>query len=318
LVKYKKSDMTQKWRILVPVSFGPQSDAALKYARKVSQQRNGMITCLYVIEKPGFITGKFISREIEQRIRREAELQLSAKVNRIYKNEENLSFELIVTSGKVHRKILEKASELQVNEIIMGRSDSSDLTKYILGSNASHVIAKSAIPVLTLRGSKFIANDHILLPLDLSNPVSIKIAKAIEIAALQRSRVTVCVILSPDWTVLEPAYRERLKEIKKLFANYDIECRVQLMISRKPVSDEILSVAGKIGAGQIIIMTQVESGTTDLFMGSTAREVIKRSEIPVISLTPNVQTGLYPYKSLFGNINNPITWYDMNDHLINR
>jgi nucleotide-binding universal stress UspA family protein len=310
--------MMQKWRILVPVSFGPQSDAALKYARKASQQTNGMITCLYVIEKPGFITGKFISREIEQRIRREAEVQLAAKVNRIYKNEEGLSFELIVTSGKVHRKILEKAAELQVNEIIMGRSDSPDLTKDLLGSNASHVIARSAVPVLTLRGSKFIANSHILLPLDLSNPVSLKIAKAIEIASLQQSRITICAVLNPDWAILELAYRERLKEIKKLVASYDIECRVQLIISRKPVPDEILSLSGRVGAGQIIIMTQVESGTTDMFIGSTVREVVKRSEIPVLSLTPNIQTGLYPYKSLFGNINDPITWYDLNDHLINR
>ena len=37
-------------RILVPVNFGSQSDAALKYASKISGIINGMITCLHVIE----------------------------------------------------------------------------------------------------------------------------------------------------------------------------------------------------------------------------------------------------------------------------
>jgi nucleotide-binding universal stress UspA family protein len=306
-----------KYRILVPVSFRPQSDAALKYARRIAQQRKGMITCLYVVEKPGFITGRFITRELEMQIRRDAELHLSSTVNRIFKSDKTVAFELIVTSGKVHHKILEKASELKTDLIVMGRSDSVDLTKNYLGSNASHVMARATMPVLSIRSSKNILANHILFPLDLSNPVTIKIAKAIEIAQLQKTRFSVCTILDPGRISLESAYRERLKEIKKLISDHEIECTVHLKITGELISEAILSLAGELRSEQILIMTQKEPDITELFIGSTAREVLKKSEIPVLSFTPGVQTKQFPFKSLFGNINHPITLDGKNEQLIN-
>ncbi len=307
-----------KSKILVPAGFGLQSDAALVYAKKIALQLNQMITCLYVIEKPGFVTSKFISKELETKIRREAEMQLSSRVNRIYPDREKISFELIITAGKVHQKILEKSTELNANLIIMGRSDGSDLTRNYLGSNASQVISKATLPVVTVRNSRILSNAHVLLPLDLYNPVTIKIAKAIEVLQQQGSRVTICSILHPDRIILEPAYRTRLKEIKKLFVDYEIDCRVQLVISGNTLAAEILEVARKVQADEIMLMTQGEKDHTEMFIGSTAREVIKNSEIPVLSFTPGVQASPYPYRTLFGNINNPIRGLDINDHLLKK
>lgn len=305
-----------KSKILVPAAFGLQSDAALAYAKTIAKGLNQMISCLYVIEKPGFVTSKFISRDLELKIRREAELQLSSRVNRLFPEEEKTAFELIVSSGKVHRKILEKASELQAGMIIMGRSDGSDLTRKYLGSNAGHVVAKASVPVVTVRSSRFSSLDHLLLPLDLSGPVTIQIAKAIELLQQLPWKVTVCSILHPVRTDLEMLYRERLKEIKQLFGDYEIDCRVQLVVSAKTVSAEILATAKKVHAGQIMLMTRGEEDHNDLFIGSTAGEVIKKSDFPVLSLTPGIHTSLYPYRSLFGNIHNPIGGLDVKEHPI--
>lgn len=145
-----KWDLMHKMRILVPVSFSPHSDMALKQASVLADQTNVMITCLHVIEKPGFVNGLVMSEDMERKIRREAQVQLSSRVNQIIPDSKRISFELIISSGKAYRKILEKASELNVNMIIMGKSDSADLNRKYLGSNASRVVAKSPIPVLTV------------------------------------------------------------------------------------------------------------------------------------------------------------------------
>ena len=63
-------------------------------------------------------------------------------------------------------------------------------------------------------------------------------------------------------------------------------------------------------------MTQEESDTADLALGSVAKELMCKSEFPVLSLSPVVQNELYPFRSLFGSINNPISRYDLNDQLI--
>ncbi len=204
-----------------------------------------MITCLHVIEKPGFISGKFFSREAEQKVRRESELKLASKVNGILSGNDGVSFELIVSTGKVQRKVLEMAMELDVDLIIMGRSDSIDRITHSLGSNTARVIERSVIPVLTTSKSRIPLHQHILLPLDLSASVSIQLAKTIEIAALLKAMVTVCTILLPGRSKLETAYRQRLIDIKKLFTQYDIICRTKLIITENRVVDEIISCSKK-------------------------------------------------------------------------
>jgi len=305
-----------RFRILVPVSFGSQSDVALKHARILAQKLKGMITCLHVIEKPGFISAKFQTRDMEQKIRLEAEVSLASKVNAILGGNENVLYELIITSGKAHRKILEKSVELDIDIIIMGRSDSTDRTKHTIGSNASRVIERSTIPVLTVSKSKIPLYKHILVPLDLSASVSLQLAKTIEVAELLDAKVTICAILRPGWPRLETAYRKRLLEIKKLFIHYEIFCRVKLFITDNKVVDEIISRSENYHPDLMLIMTQVESNMEELSIGSVAYQLVYKSDIPILSVTPALQKELYPYKSLFGSINNPISWHDHYDHVI--
>jgi len=305
-----------RFRILVPVSFADQSDIVLKQAKTLAKQLNAMITCLHVIEKSGFTGGRHINREIEQKFRRESELKLASKVNRNLSGDEYISYELIVSSGGVHRKILEKASELNMDLIIMGRCDSKGGTKSRLGSNATKVIERSEIPVLTIRNSHAPTCQHILVPLDLSTPVSLQLAKAIEWAEMLNALVTVCAVIPPDGPGPQAAYKRRLIEIKKLFDQYDISCRVRLLIKEKQVVDEILSCSRKYHPNLMMLMTQEEAKVTALSLGSIADALLSKSEIPMLTVTPVIKKEPYPFRSLFGSINNPILNYDHKDHLI--
>jgi nucleotide-binding universal stress UspA family protein len=304
-----------KFRILVPVSFGSQSNRALKQAKSIALQVNAMVTCLHVIDNQG-ISGNLISREKAHKIRLESELKLASKVDAILAGPDAVLYELIVTSGKVYRKILDKASELDMDMIVMGRSDAFEGKKPQLGSNAAKVIERSTIPVLIIENTQHPSCRNLLVPLDLSAQVSLQLAKTIELAEKFNAMVTVVTILHPGGSRLEAAYRNRLFEIKKLFAQYDIFCRVKLISSDRKVADQLLSCSLRYHPDLVVLMTQEESDIADLAIGSVAKELICKSEYPVLTMTPVVQHGIYPFKSLFGSINNPIDRYDLNDHLI--
>jgi nucleotide-binding universal stress UspA family protein len=305
-----------KLRILVPVSFGEQSVLALKQAKTIAQRVHAMITCLHIIEKPGLVGSKLISRETEQKVRRESELKLASKAHGILSGEEEVPYELIISSGKVSRKILEKASELGMDMIIMGRSESARGKKNHLGSNAAQVIESADIPVLSIRNSPADPCGHLLVPLDLSVPVGVQLARTIDLAEILNARLTICTILHPGASGLESAYKRRLIEIKKLCTHYDILCRVKLIITKRRVAEELLSCSQRYQTNLLVLMTQNEEKTEHLSMGSVAHEILCKSEIPVLSMTPVIQRDLYPYRSLFGSINHPIDHPDLKDQLI--
>jgi nucleotide-binding universal stress UspA family protein len=298
-----------KKRILVPVNFGTQSDAALKYASYFAGVINGMITCLHVIEEPGFITGKFISKDIKDQIRREAGQRLSEKVNANI-NDKHIPFEIIVSAGKVHRKIMEKANDIKAEFIIMGRSDSQDLKNKPMGSNTKKVITQAKIPVITVGNRKPLEKRQILLPLDLSKPVYLKMLKAIQVARLLKIDVNIFTVLRSDWKSLEAKFRGRLNEIKEVFNNAGVACRVNLIVSKNPVYQEIISFAKSTRAALILIMTQQETEFTDLYIGSAAQEIINQSEIPVLSIRPEGQTDAYPDDTLIGRQLDPISIFN--------
>ena len=298
-------------RILVPVNFGAQSDAALKYAIKMASAVNGKITCLHVNEEPGFITSQFLTKEISDRIRRLAEDTLSAKANEIINDNNSVPFEVIVTKGNVHRKVREKAKDLNASFIIMAKSDSADKEDNELGSNTLRVIAKAQIPVLTVNSTEHLGYDRILLPLDLSKPVEIKLLKALELAKLFGVEVSVFTVMRSDCISLKPKYQKRLKEIQQLFNAEDVSCSIQLKVSEDSISEEILQQARKMNAGMIMMMTQQEKGITDFYIGSTVHQIINASEFPVLSIIPNVRINEISNAPVWSDIQNPITLFQM-------
>ena len=154
-----------------------------------------MIPCMYVIEEHGLLVDKFISNEAKRKLRRDAENKLSEKVNSILRKEDNTPFELIITSGKVHQKFLEKSCDLKAQTIVMGRSSSKELGKQRIGSNTKKIIAKAQVLVIVTSNNKIAEREHIILPLDLLKPIGSQVQFATDTALLLDADVSVIVIL---------------------------------------------------------------------------------------------------------------------------
>ena len=306
--------MTRR-RILVPIDLDAQSDSALDFARNIATRLNAMISCMYVIEEQKLRTNNPKNREAKLEQRRDVEIRLSEKVNSIL-SEAKTPFELIITHGKVHEKILEKSMDLNAQLIIMSRSNTGDIGKKRIGSITKHIITKSQIPVITIGRYKIVNRENIIVPLDVFKPIGSQVIFAIDTAMLLGAAVTVISVIEKEMLSLRPVYLKRLKEIRKLLRDIKIDCNSHLLTTRNTVPEEILSFSRKLDSAMILLMTSNEIKANGSSIGSVAKGIIAESELPVQCINPNCKSRNLSDKS--GNFYklDSWSWYSLKDHHI--
>ncbi len=151
-------------KILVPIDFSDYSKNALKYAVQFSKFFEAKIYLIYVIEPmvypSDFSLGQVSipSTEYDMQDRAKSELEL------LVKNEitEELCTEVIIKAGKPFVEIIDTASELDIDLIIIATHGHTGMEHLLFGSTAEKVVRKAPCPVLTLRepikGFKFKGN----------------------------------------------------------------------------------------------------------------------------------------------------------------
>ena len=275
--------------LLVPIDFQPESLAALDFAVVLATSIQADIHLLYVIEIENPLLKMVLTKEQKGLIVECARKKMHTLIKEKYAAS-GRSFHEHVLQGKIYNKIVATAVSVKAEMIIMGRKDSSDRVKNFTGTNTVHIIRESNIPIITLKRKIPAAGcRHILLPLDLSKPVLKQVRSSIHIAHLLSAQISIVSVLTVDRASLEISYSVRLAEIRDLFEKSGIHCNYTLIKDFSPDLPVILnSHASKIKADLLITMTQQEQNFTNYFIGSHAQEIINRSDIPVLSMTPTI------------------------------
>ncbi|MGM0496395.1 MAG: universal stress protein [Bacteroidota bacterium] len=298
--------------ILVPLDHSPQSLAAFGYAKVIAKATDCSLTLLYVIEEPGFFTKTKIKKDQKEEIRKEAisSLQKVIDEDKELKNK-SIQATPMVKEGKVYKKIIETAQEIKPDFIIMGRSDESDFKKNITGTNTHHIVSEAQAPVITIKGIQEITTkEHILLPLDLTNPIEEKLAKAIEIARYFNAHLSILSVLQSRWLSKRIKAQKCLSRIENILKKYEVSCDTKLIVNKKqPVHDLIIKYAKEIDVDLIMVMTQQEKEIHKFFIGSTAQEIINDADRPVISILPHPEIKLENVHYIFKNVLDPLHVY---------
>lgn len=145
-------------RILVPVDFSPDSDAALHYAVGLAQQVGATVHLLHIVEnsmaagmwsadaytgeKPGLLVN--VVRDAEQRLERMIPTIAGVRYG----------LEHDVRTGPPAATIVEFAKEELADLIVMGTRGRTGLSHVLLGSVAEEVVRRAPCPVLTLRAER--------------------------------------------------------------------------------------------------------------------------------------------------------------------
>jgi nucleotide-binding universal stress UspA family protein len=139
-------------RILVPVDFSPQSDAALEYAIDLARRLDGRIVLAHVFSVPAFA---FPDASIPMPAQTVVEVQ-NASRTQLAKLEERVrqagvGVSSCLLEGAPFVEIVRAARGEQADLIVMGTHGRSGLRHALLGSVAEKVVRKAPCPVLVVR-----------------------------------------------------------------------------------------------------------------------------------------------------------------------
>jgi nucleotide-binding universal stress UspA family protein len=279
--------------ILVPYDFREMSEITLSQSYNLARLTGLDITLLHVYEDSKAINKIFGDEKKEEEVIRKIEAELQEIAEKA-KTESGIYIHIMVAKGRVHSKIVEVADMIQAKYIVMSLSSTyeSDPEKRMVGANLSRVIRTAKCPVLTI-GSK---TNHdgcrsILLPLDLSKQTRHKVTWAIDVAKLFKAKIKVVSALwSKNNEDIVTQIRAQLIQVRRFIEEKGIEVTAEIIESEhgsRTLIPAILDYAKKEGdVDLIMIMTQQEVGWVEFFVGSHATEIIRSSDIPVMSIIP--------------------------------
>lgn len=279
---------------LVPVDFSETSILALDHAAamaKIISKKNQQVTLLHVIEGGNFNS---ISEASQIETGGRDALAIEGALNRLHKIAEKhtqtsngVEYKFIVAGGKAYKKIAEVAEQIQADSIVMGTHGSSGIQAFA-GSNASKVIHISPCPVVVIkekplgRGYK-----NIVLPLDISKETKQKVNLAVKVANYYDSTVHIVTTHEAD-EYLDKKLQNNLNQVAKYLEERNVKVTsTTLGESGGNFAMQTLVWAQSKDADLIIIMAEQEKGWTEYIYGTYAQQIVNRSPIPVMAVTPN-------------------------------
>jgi nucleotide-binding universal stress UspA family protein len=285
--------MTSKDIILVPIGFTNQSIIALQQAVVVAKHTDSELFLLSVVEMPTAIQKIFSDYEEKQKQfkekLRENLLDLSSKYCDGVKN-----VKCMVTSGKIYEEIIDVADSINANLIVMGTDGTpKEIKKKFIGSNANKVVRSAPCPVITIKGKSVSTSCEVIaLPLDLNKETREKVTYAIQYARLFNSLIKVfSVSYDNDDDSIKNKLNRNLSQVNDFISSKGISCSKDLLeiSTSASFSGSIVKYTEDINADLIMIMTKGEDNLDLNFLGSNARKLINKSDIPVMSIRPSVK-----------------------------
>ena len=210
--------------------------------------------------------------------------------------------------GVPAKKITEKARDLQADCIVMCSHGRSGFSRILFGSVTEEVLRNSPCPVLCLRGQSA-SNDFgvkpVIVTTDLSNESLEAMPYAIALAEQQGAPLHVLLVLEDQLQIPDDLVHPQVdllvnehQEMEQRLSAFTLKLREQKNVEIMPhvlhgyPVESIIKLAGKVGAGCIVIASHGRSGFRRIVVGSVAEEVIRHSTCPVLAIRNGINKKL--------------------------
>ena len=292
-------------RILCPIDFSDTSRHALDHAVAIAKWYESHITALHVIAPPLLLQPPILFAELPKNTTlTEAELQaLEAQLGAWLEpaNRTGVKTDMLFDEGNPAASILEHASSLQADLLVMGTHGLSGFERLMLGSVAEKVLRKATCPVMSVpppavTGAK-VPYTRLLCPVDFSESSLAALRFAFSIAEESDAHLTILHVF--DWPpddellverfdtpasrrVVEEEARGRLEAL--VTGDVRVWCKPATKVSYGKPYRQILEVAGSEGTDLIVIGVHGRNALDLTLFGSTTNHVVRRASCPVVTL----------------------------------
>lgn len=208
--------------------------------------------------------------------------------------------------------IVDYAEEQDIDVIVMATHGRRNVSRLLLGSVTEAVVRRAGCPVLTLRGSDAPAPPRlpllrsVMVPFDFSPPARAAFADASDLARHYGARLMLLhVIEEPRWREVYGfrGFSELAQQREKLMLDVDrrlrgiaealapgVPCEIEVRVGRPAA--EILAAATRADVDLVVMASRGLTGVRRLIFGSTAEEVVRLADTPIMVVKP--QDGVLP------------------------
>lgn len=270
-------------KILVPTDFSILSNTASRYAVTMASALNAEVVLIHVVymDSPPRAMAAFHMKDIEDEIANNAKkdcLKLADELKTEFGAPE-VSYKII--KGYPVEDVIENyAVHNHIDFIVMGTKGASGLKKVIIGSNATAVISKSTIPVITVpEHSRFNGVKNIVYASDIDK-IETELNKLVKFAELFGAAIHIIHVLTPG-SDIKPDVSKMEEDIKKQFQYTSISVHV---IHNEDILYSIDEYVVDKKADMIAMFTHKPSFLEKLFGKSITRQMAFHALIPMLSL----------------------------------
>lgn len=268
--------------IVVPIDFSKESLNGLRLAIIFANRFNCTAQMVHVQKYPTDLTpGQFEEeyKQIEKRLETLVE-EYSTKME----NSANLTY--IIKKGKIYREIVNQAHAFEDSAIVCSTHGASGFEEFFIGSNAFRIISATQCPVITIRHGAMPRDiKKIILPIDVTTDTRQKVPVTTEIAKAFEAEVHVIAVATLQTDEIELKLNAYTKQVCNYLKEHDVRFQ-QASIRGDNIADITIEYALDVNADLISIMTEQNLAISDFVLGSQAQQMLSKSPIPVLSVTP--------------------------------
>jgi nucleotide-binding universal stress UspA family protein len=267
--------------ILVAIDFSKTSLNVLDYAVRFAAKASANITMVWVDN----ITNDEMSSEGAATEIRNEKIELFKELQDSYEKKINkVKIDFKTKKGKVYVEICTLARVMNADFIFSGTHGISGFEEFWIGSNAYRIVTHAPCPVISLRldytGRQL---KNIVMPIDSTQETRQKVPVTTELAAGFDAKVHVLSL-----------YTTKLKSVHKRVDNYAIQAvkyledhKVKTVLERfqtDSIAKTTIEYTQRTQSDMISIMTEQETTTANLFLGTYAQQMVYNSPVPIMTM----------------------------------
>jgi nucleotide-binding universal stress UspA family protein len=291
-------------RIMCPIDFSDTSRGALKHALAIAKWYESSITALHVIDLPILPEPPILFAEpgIETPTSERRQLLLEKLRGWLEPADRaGVKTEAIVDEGQPATRILDRASTLGTDLIVIGTHGLSGFERFVVGSVAEKVLRKAACPVMTVPPAAVsdakVPYARLLCPVDFSEPSLEALRFAFSLAQESDARLTILHVFdwpADDELIVEQFEAPEFKALVESRARVRLEglvspevrvwCRPETKVGYGKPYRHILATAEAEGTDLIVMGVRGRNALDLALLGSTTNHVVRRAPCPVLTL----------------------------------
>jgi len=279
--------------ILWATDFSDEGQEALLYADYFAKTFKSRLSALHVVSdfSPALYES---SPAVEAELVGKIELvknSASAKLESIAKGKGISLDRIIIKEGSASKKIIETATEVKANLIVMGRKGLSGLEKLFIGSVANHVLRSSPVPVLvTKKKSGGPRIEKTLVPTDFSKQEEIEQEIGIRLSAGFCASMTLLYVLElfgHDLRLIDELFKDVLAKLKKKSRRETCDVKIDEDVYKAHNASSGIVDYAETHKFDLIVMSTYIHRLERFFLGSTTEKVISYTNLPVFAIPPS-------------------------------